>query len=349
MSRTFYLTKKMNEVKKNNLLITTRIMLAVCGLSLLAVLYTPIWRIDLDAPQYPEGLALQIHANDIKGDVDIINGLNHYIGMKTLHKSDFPEFTILPYCIVFFSVLFLAAALANKKKFFYTALGLFVAFGVIAMIDFWKWEYNYGHNLDPHAAIVVPGMAYQPPLIGFKQLLNFGAYSIPDIGGWIFVGCGGLLVVGFVMEWRKKISVNTANSAAAILLISLVAFSSCNTEPEPLKVGKDNCSACKMTIADARFGAELVTKTGKIFKFDDIACLKAYLQTLETVTAEEAKIYFADYSGTHALIPATEAKLLKGSEIQCPMQGDLVAFGNADSLNNAAAVHHGTTTTWAAH
>jgi len=50
---------------------------------------------------------------------------------------------------------------------------LFVLFGIIAMVDFWRWEYDYGHDLDPNAAIIVPGMAYQPPLIGFKQLLNF--------------------------------------------------------------------------------------------------------------------------------------------------------------------------------
>lgn len=158
-----------------------------------------MWRIELDAPQYPEGLCLKIHANDIKGDVAIINGLNHYIGMKTLHKEDFPEFTILPYCIGFFIAIFVIAGFLNRRKWLHVSFALFVLFGIIAMIDFWKWEYDYGHNLDPNAAIIVPGMAYQPPLIGFKQLLNFGAYSIPDVGGWIFIGCGGLLLM-----WRDE-------------------------------------------------------------------------------------------------------------------------------------------------
>ena len=74
----------------------TRMIMAVCGLSLIVTMISPIWRIELNAPQYPEGLALAIHANGIRGNVDIINGLNHYIGMKTLHDKDFPEFTILP-------------------------------------------------------------------------------------------------------------------------------------------------------------------------------------------------------------------------------------------------------------
>ena len=47
-------------------------------------LFFPMWRIELEAPQYPEGLVLQLHADKIGGDVDVINGLNHYIGMKTL-------------------------------------------------------------------------------------------------------------------------------------------------------------------------------------------------------------------------------------------------------------------------
>jgi copper chaperone NosL len=72
------------------------------------------------------------------------------------------------------------------------------------MYDFWRWEYNYGHNLNPDAAIIVPGMAYQPPLIGYKQLLNFGAYSMPDIGGWIFIGVGVLLFLCVIAAWKNS-------------------------------------------------------------------------------------------------------------------------------------------------
>ena len=72
------------------------------------------------------------------------------------------------------------------------------------MVDFWRWEYNYGHNLDPSAAIIVPGMAYQPPLIGFKQLLNFGAYSIPDIGGWLFIVSGLMMATAVFLEYKKS-------------------------------------------------------------------------------------------------------------------------------------------------
>ena len=166
--------------------------------------FVPIWQIELQAPQYPEGLNLKILANGLGGDVEIINGLNHYIGMKTLHSEDFIEFSILRPIILCFAVLSLLVAVSGKNKLLYFLFFLFVIFGVVAMVDFWRWEYNYGHDLDPHAAIIVPGMAYQPPLIGFKQLLNFGAYSIPDIGGWLFISSGCLMLGSVILEFKKS-------------------------------------------------------------------------------------------------------------------------------------------------
>lgn len=183
---------------------TNRIILIVCSLALLSVIFLPIWRIELDAAQYPEGLELKIYSNKLAGQVEIINGLNHYIGMKTLHADDFIEFTVLPYLIGFFALAFLTVGLRGNRKSIYWLFGGFVLFGIVAMVDFYRWLYEYGHDLDPNAPIIVPGMAYQPPLIGFKQLLNFGAFSIPDIGGWIFIAVGILLAYCTFIEFRRS-------------------------------------------------------------------------------------------------------------------------------------------------
>lgn len=180
-----------------------RIVLILTGLSLLAVLYFPIWCIYLEAPQYPEGLSMSIYVDHIGGDIDIINGLNHYIGMRTIHANDFIEFSILSYCVMFFSLLFILNGIFASKKFFYLLSILFISFGIIAMIDFWRWEYDYGHHLNEDAAIKVPGMTYQPPLIGYKQLLNFGAYSFPDIGGYVFIAAG-LVVLFYLYKFLVK-------------------------------------------------------------------------------------------------------------------------------------------------
>ena len=89
---------------ENKIGILSKVFLIVAGLFLVLSLYNPIWRIELDAPHYPEGLALTIFANKLAGDVNIINGLNHYIGMKTLHEEEFIEFTVLPYIIGFYAL-----------------------------------------------------------------------------------------------------------------------------------------------------------------------------------------------------------------------------------------------------
>ena len=94
----------------------SKLLLLAAALFLIVSLFVPLWSIYLDAPQYPEGLMLEIWPNKIAGDVDIINGLNHYIGMKTLKTSDFIEFTVLPYIIGFFALLFLLTLAIARKK-----------------------------------------------------------------------------------------------------------------------------------------------------------------------------------------------------------------------------------------
>lgn len=198
---------KQKTITKNKMTLLLKVVTILCSLVMIIVLFVPMWKIELSAPQYPEGLVLKIWPNKLAGDVEIINGLNHYIGMRHLHTEDFIEFTILPYIIMGFSLMGLITLLLNRKKLFYTWVILFFIICIVSMFDFYIWEYEYGHELNPDAPIKVPGMAYQPPLIGYKKLLNFGAYSVPDIGGWIFVSTGIILLTTLFINWkyRKKI------------------------------------------------------------------------------------------------------------------------------------------------
>lgn len=332
----------------NKLQAWVRVVILISGIALFAVLFTPIWKIDLDAPQYPEGLELKIYSSKLGGNVDIINGLNHYIGMKTLHTEDFIEFKILNYIILLFALAFIFSAILNKRKVLNIVFFSFVVFGIIAMIDFWRWEYNYGHTLDPNAAIVVPGMSYQPPLIGFKQLLNFGAYSIPDIGGWIFIAVGVLALICVISEFKlqqkiKKIS----NVANLIFLVSFTSMlTSCNTKPTPLKLGIDNCFLCKMTITDSKYGAELITKKGKTFKFDDMFCV---IEFVKSETVEEQNIdgvYFVDFENNQQFVNAKNAHLFKSDVLRSPMNGNIAAFSNQASMEQQKQKHNGTTVNW---
>ncbi|MBK7230708.1 MAG: hypothetical protein IPH93_00180 [Saprospiraceae bacterium] len=182
----------------NKILPKFRWLIGILSLPLLIVLFVPIWRIDLFAPQYPEGLTMKIWHNDLKGDIDIINGLNHYIGMRHISVEMFPEFEIIKYVIIIFVILGLIVAISGRLSvlFWYIVLTFFG--GLFTLYDFYRWGYEYGHNLDPTAAIKVPGLSYQPPVIGHKRLLNFDAYSLPDIGAWIVIIVASLFILIYI-------------------------------------------------------------------------------------------------------------------------------------------------------
>lgn len=184
-------------MKNSSLSLTSKIVLFLTAALFVGSLFVPLWRIELSAPQYPEGLLLQLHAGKIGGNVDIINGLNHYIGMATLHTENFIEFKILPYVFSAFALIALALIVLNNRKGVKIFLITLIVFVALSGIDFYRWNYEYGHNLDPNAAIIVPGMAYQPPVLGYKQLLNFGAYSIPDVGGYMLGAA--IMLVGYIV------------------------------------------------------------------------------------------------------------------------------------------------------
>lgn len=311
----------------------SKVLLLIVSALFFASLFFPMWRIELTAPQYPEGLVLLLHANKIGGNVDIINGLNHYIGMKILHTEDFVEFKFLPYVFIFFGLFALAMAFIAKRKGVVLLFSTFVLFGILAGIDFYRWNYEYGHDLNPNAAIVVPGMAYQPPLIGYKQLLNFGAYSIPDIGGWMMIAAGVLLFLIVVKEYHLLKRFRKQNVQSAMLLLLFFSFFSCaNNKVVPIKLNADSCDNCKMSIADGKYGAEVITQKGRVYKFDDIMCMKEYCN--ENSETKMESIYVLDYNQNNVLIPAESASYLSGGTIHTPMRGNIIAFSTTNEAKD---------------
>jgi copper chaperone NosL len=130
---------------------------------------------------------MDIHARTVVGakehDLDNINNLNHYIGMKTIEPEGIAELRVIPWLLAGLGVLGFVVAIARKRSLLVGWLVSFGALGLVGLWDFWRWERDYGQNLDfQHAIIKVPGMTYQPPLIGSKQLLNFTATSWPATG-----------------------------------------------------------------------------------------------------------------------------------------------------------------------
>ncbi|MBV6422162.1 MAG: hypothetical protein DAHOPDDO_03451 [Ignavibacteriaceae bacterium] len=188
----------------------SKILIIVASLILILTFFFPIWYIDLEAPQYPEGIGLEIWINKITGqqehDLENINGLNHYIGMKRIEPDAIPELTIMPFVIIFMTLFGLISGILGKRILVYIWIVLFVVMAAVGLYDFYLWGYDYGHDLDPNAAIKVPGMAYQPPLIGSKMLLNFNAVSMPHFGSLIIAVVVLIAVIALFLNRKSKTS-----------------------------------------------------------------------------------------------------------------------------------------------
>ena len=124
--------------------------------------------------------------------------------MKTIAPDAIPELKIMPFIILFMIAFGLITAFTGNRFLVYSWITLFIILATVGLYDFYMWEYDYGHNLNPHAAIKIPGMAYQPPLIGSKMLLNFNAISMPHIGSWILVLAVVLAAVALYLDKKNK-------------------------------------------------------------------------------------------------------------------------------------------------
>lgn len=188
----------------------TRTLTAIASVTLVGLFIVPLWRIQLVAPQYPEGLGMRIGISDVRGvtpnDLNNINGLNHYIGMKRITPSTIPELRVMPWIVSGLILFGLVAAVLGSRKVLFVWMGSFSVVAVAGLVDFWRWEYDYGHNIDfKHAIIKIPGMNYQPPLMGVKQLLNFTAVSWPDVGAWLALFAFTLGVIAVIATIRSHL------------------------------------------------------------------------------------------------------------------------------------------------
>lgn len=133
-------------------------------------------------------------------------------------------------------------------------------------------------------------------------------------------------------------------SVYSIVIILLTA--NCTPKPEPILYGKDLCHACKMTIMDKKFGAEIVTKKGKIYKFDDLNCMVSFYQSSYEDKNNIAQILVVDFPSTENLIDATTATYVFSNEIRSPMASGMAAFRNSNDINNYNTEWKGKILSW---
>jgi hypothetical protein len=197
--------EKSDRILKSPLGLGPRGLLLLASLLLVPALVSPLWRLTMFAPQYQEGLRLDIYSYKLEGgnhgqDAKEINLLNHYIGMKDLVAEDFTEFLWLPFAVGAFGLLFLRTVVLGTLGHLVDVTVLFVYFAGFSLWSFAHKLWWYGHNLDPTAAVKVPPC--MPPLLGGTQLANFEVYSYPALASWALGGAFLALLLSLFLSWR---------------------------------------------------------------------------------------------------------------------------------------------------
>ena len=190
---------------------TSKILMITGCLLMLGLFVFPLWNIKLEAPQYPTPLGMDIYINKFVDehphDIKNINLMNHYVGMQYIPET-IPEFKIFPLVIGIMVALGVAVGFTGKPNLYLIWFILMSAFAIAGIYDFYLWEYDYGHNLDPKAIMKFTNpdgsiMGFQPPLFGSKDILNFTAHSYPQTGS-LFLALGICLTFIAYFIGRKE-------------------------------------------------------------------------------------------------------------------------------------------------
>jgi hypothetical protein len=182
-----------------------RLLLVSAAVLLAATLAAPLWNLTMFAPQYPDGLRMDIYAHTLQGgrngqDVKEINVLNHYIGMRDLTNEDFTEFKWMPFAIGVLALIALRSAVQGTMASLVDSFVLFAYFGAFSLWSFAHKMYVYGHNLAPGAPVKVA--PFSPPVFGYQQIANFEVYSYPRAGSYVMLAAGAALVLALGLAWR---------------------------------------------------------------------------------------------------------------------------------------------------
>jgi hypothetical protein len=185
-----------------------RALALAAALLILATYVFPLWNLTMFAPQYHEGLRLDIYSYKFESgnagqDLKEINLLNHYIGMRDLAPDDFAEFKWMPFVLGVLALVFLRAAVMGRVLDLVDSVVIFGYFGLFSLWSFAYKLYRYGHDLAPTAPVRVD--PFMPPLFGGQQLANFEVYSYPQAGSWALAGTGLALVLAVLLGVRAAL------------------------------------------------------------------------------------------------------------------------------------------------
>jgi copper chaperone NosL len=352
-----------------------RWMLLLAALLLVPAFTLPLWSIRLVAPQYNDGLGMYIGVRDIWGhtphDIQNINILNHYIGMKPIVPAEVDLLQFMPIALAVLIGGAILTALIGRRWAIASWLGVFAAFGVAGFHEFYSWNYDYGHNLSPDAPIKVPGMTYQPPIIGSTTLLTIRASSYPSWGTFFVTLAFALGVAGLVFGSNTALLERTmgrlrasagrlagtgrvagagrlAGAAALLLAVSVAACDSVPQRAQAAEFAPDQpaCDYCDGVIPEQRFGGELVTRGGERFRFMSVECLAGFIVSGRVEQSDIRSVQVVDYAHGERLIDATTAHYVRSEQRKSPNGLNLLATETDKVAHNLHFFFHGTRLDW---
>jgi copper chaperone NosL len=357
-----------------------RLVVALAAVILLPVFIAPLWTIRLVAPQYPEGMGMYIGVSEVRGhdehDIQNINILNHYIGMKPIEPEGIPELDIFPPILAAIIVIGLIAAAVGRRWLVTGWVVGFFGLAVAGIIDFYLWMIDYGHNLDPMAAIKIPGMTYTPPLIGSKQLLNITASSYPHIGTLfltVSLGLGAWVVYNSFRRRtgghvplaegetvvRPRPSVPAGVPVAGVLAVALLLAGCVSPAADPaspaatssddrMVYGESADPYCGEVVQRVRWGGEIRTADGETLRFRSVECMAAYILEERTPAEDIVSIRAVDFPHGWQLIDVEEAQFLHTQNLASPARRKLnvLAIGTEKMAINLQEAYAGPLLGW---
>lgn len=190
-------TEELNAHRAKYLTPTLIFMLA--RVLLLVSIFFPYWHMELDAPQYPDGLFLTAYVNHLTGDVREIDGLNHYIGMRSLGEAAAFERAASVWMIIAMFLLVEGAAVIHSRWAVLLALPA-VSFPIGFVVDLYYWMRTFGLNLNPDAPLSSSIKPFVPTIIGEGGIGQFKTYAELGTGYFLAVAAAVLTVIGFVFH-----------------------------------------------------------------------------------------------------------------------------------------------------
>lgn len=136
------------------------------------------------------------------------------------------------------------------------------------------------------------------------------------------------------------------HSLNGLITLTIVMLASCTHAPEPINYGKDACDHCRMTIMDPKFGAELVTSKGKVYKYDDVNCMVMHDKELPEGISGATHVLIADLARPATLIPVQSAFFLRSDEVRSPMGSRVAAFSDVEVRDSLLSAIGGTVLDW---